>query len=359
MGRGASENIPNRFADIHVVTDTEEVSFNSDEASLNRISPSGTPALKTHVVEIVAKSIITRNRSPDVPFEQSINVYQGCEHGCAYCYARASHSYLGLSPGLEFETRLFAKTNALEVLKQELAKPSYKCKPISLGNNTDAYQPIERSYTLTRAIAELLMECKHPLSIVTKSSLVERDLDLYSEMAEQDLVDISISLTTLDKKLAKQMEPRASSPDSRLRSIERIANAGIPVGVLVAPIIPGLNDHEIESILSEVKNCGGSVAGYVVLRLPHEVKEVFKQWLGEYHSDKKNKIMSHVRSLHGGQEYEATFNKRMRGVGPIADLVEQRFRVCAQRLGLHGRSSNLRTDLFIPPSSDHSQLNLF
>ena len=304
-----------------------------------------------------AKNIITYNQSPDVPFDRSINVYRGCEHGCVYCFARPTHAWLDLSPGIDFETKLFHKPDAPELLKKELAKKNYRCAPLALGINTDGYQPIERELQLTRRVLQILVEHKHPLSIVTKSALIERDIDLLAEAAAQQLVHVSISVTTLDRKLSRIMEPRAAAPQRRLEIVRRLAQAGIPVSVLVAPLIPILNDAELETILAEVREAGACDAGYVILRLPHELDEMFIDWLQRHQTLKAEHIMSRIRDLRGGKHYDATFGKRMSGTGIYAQLMARRFRLAHDRLGFLG-SLPLRSDLFVPPTLD-GQMTLF
>jgi len=316
-------------------------------------------APKTIVVARPGKTIISRNESPDVGFSQSINPYLGCEHGCIYCYARPSYAYWDLSPGLDFETKLFAKTNAPELLRAELAAPSYACEPIMLGANTDCYQPIEREWKLTRRVIEVLHEARHPLLIVTKSALVERDIDLLAPMAAEGLVGVSISLGLLDDDLKRRLEPRAASPQRRLQAIRTLASAGIPVNVLVAPIIPQLNDKDLESILEQAKDAGASTACYVVLRLPFELKDLFRDWLVQHYPLRAAHVMSIVNQMRGGRDNDSRFGKRMTGEGLFADLIRQRFARSCARLGLSDRDLDLPTDLFRPPRADTAQLDLF
>ncbi|MGH8754584.1 MAG: PA0069 family radical SAM protein [Burkholderiales bacterium] len=316
------------------------------------------PKLETTVTEEIAKSIIARNESPDVGFNQSINPYRGCEHGCVYCYARPTHAYLNLSPGLDFETKLFAKVNAAELLREELAQPGYRCEVIALGANTDPYQPIEREYRITRQILEVLAECEHPLGIATKSSMVERDLDLLAPMARKNLASVFVSITTLDHELARRLEPRATAPQRRMQTIKRLSEAGVPCGVLVAPVIPFLTDSAVEKVLEAAREAGASMAGYVLLRLPYEVKDLFKAWLDEHYPLKASHVMSRVRDMRGGKEYDSQFVSRMRGEGQFADLLAKRFKVACQRLGFNRDREPLDTARFRPPQRG-GQLALF
>ncbi|MGX1096028.1 PA0069 family radical SAM protein [Amorphus sp. MBR-141] len=317
------------------------------------------PALKTEVRLETPRTVITRNESPDIGFDRSINPYRGCEHGCVYCFARPSHAYLGLSPGLDFETRLTAKPGAAAVLERELSNPRYQPKTIALGTNTDPYQPIERDYKITREILEVLERTNHPVGIVTKSTLVLRDIDILQRMAERGLVKVAISVTTLDRKLARAMEPRAATPQKRLDTIEQLAAAGIPTSVLVAPVIPALNDAEIETILERVSAAGAREAGYVLLRLPLEVSDVFKDWLLRHYPDRYRRVLSILRAMRGGKDYDATFGKRMKGEGPYAWTLGRRFELAAKRHKLNTSKTRLRTDLFVRPLGDGRQLSLF
>jgi DNA repair photolyase len=315
--------------------------------------------METVVTPEAAKSIIARNDSPDIPFEQSINPYRGCEHGCVYCYARPSHAYLGLSPGLDFETRIFAKTNAAELLRKELAVPGYRCSAMALGANTDPYQPAEREFRITRSILELLAECQHPFTIVTKNALVERDLDLIAPMAAKEMARVYISVTNLDAELARKLEPRASAPYRRLEAIKRLVDAGVPCGVLVAPVIPFITDRHMEEILERAREAGASEAGYILLRLPHEVAPLFKEWLATHYPLKAEHVMSLVRQMRGGKDYDSTFGVRQRGTGSFAELLGKRFELACERLGLNaGRRGGLDTTRFRPPRSG-PQLALF
>ncbi|MGH8298673.1 MAG: PA0069 family radical SAM protein [Steroidobacteraceae bacterium] len=297
-----------------------------------------------------AKSVITRNDSPDIPFEQSINPYRGCSQGCSYCYARPSHSYVGLSPGLDFETRLFYKKDAGKLLEEELAKPGYVCKPITLGANTDPYQPIERRMRVTRDILEVLARCRHPVTVITKSALVLRDLDLLADLAKDGLADVGVSITTLDVELKRVMEPQAASPHARLEAVRRLSEAGVPTGVMVAPVIPALTDHEMEAILEAAAAASARWAGYVLLRLPYEVKDLFREWLAAHYPERAEHVMSLVRQTRGGKDYDSSFGTRMRGVGPLAELLRSRFQVACRRLGLGtGRHQPPDSALFRPP----------
>jgi DNA repair photolyase len=314
---------------------------------------------KTEVQEETARTIITRNDSPDISFDRSINAYRGCEHGCVYCYARPTHCYLGHSAGLDFETKLYAKTNAAKLLEQELAHPHYEPKVIALGTNTDPYQPIEREYGITRSILEVLERTSHPVGIVTKSALVVRDIDILERMAARGLAKVVLSVTTVDRRLARAMEPRAATPEKRLEAIGTLSDAGIPVGVMAAPIIPGLNDHEIESILEAAYAAGAREAGYVLLRLPLELKEIFREWLATEFPDRAQRVLSLLQSMHGGKDYVADFGLRQRGRGPYADQIAKRFRLALKRLGLNIDRQDLRCDLFQAPVLAGQQMQLF
>ncbi len=317
------------------------------------------PPVKTTVSLDATRSVINYNKSPDVGFDRSINAYRGCEHGCTYCFARPTHAYLGLSPGLDFETKLFAKPSAAALLEKELSKPGYQCQPIALGTNTDPYQPIERTYRITRQILEVLSACNHPVSIVTKSALVERDIDILAAMAARNLAHVSLSVTTLDRRLARRMEPRASSPERRIAALRALSKAGIPAGVLVAPIIPVLTDSEMETILETCAQAGARWAGYVLLRLPLEVKDLFKEWLDTHEPGKTEHILSLLRQSHGGKEYDARFGERMKGKGEYAELIAQRFRLACARLGMNKNDTVLDTRLFRPPIHEKPQFDLF
>ncbi|MHB8421531.1 MAG: PA0069 family radical SAM protein [Leptospirales bacterium] len=335
-GRGASGNPDNRYES------TRRESFQDGWETL-----SFPGEIATTLSIDTSRSIINRNDSPDVGFSQSINPYRGCEHGCVYCFARPTHAYLGLSPGLDFESRLFYKKDAPELLKKELSHPRYQCETVALGINTDAYQPVESALGLTRRILEVLDDFQHPVALVTKSSLIERDIDLLSGMARKNLVHVFVSMTTLDQDLARRLEPRATVPSRRLETIRALSEAGIPVGVMVAPVIPVLTEPELESLLKESRNAGAKGAGYVLLRLPLELKELFNDWLQKHVPMASDHIQNQIRAFHQGKEYDSRFGVRMRGSGPLADLLEQRFRLAFKRLGF-GAMSPLRTDLFTP-----------
>jgi DNA repair photolyase len=352
-GRGALSNQQGRFARYERVPDLEALAAAataSDEAE----EP---PRLATTVRIDQARSIIARNASPDIPFEQSINAYRGCEHGCVYCYARTTHSYLDLSPGRDFETQIFYKPHAADLLRKELAASNYTVSPIALGTNTDPYQPVERELLVTRRILTLLLECRHPVTLVTKGALILRDLDLLTALAEQQLVSVYVSLTTLDDDLKRRLEPRTAGPKQRLNMIRQLAAAGIPTGVMTAPVIPALNDHELERLLEAAADNGATNAGYVMLRLPNEVEGLFIEWLQEHYPDRAEHVLSLVRQLSGGSLYRAQFHRRQRGSGPFAALIEARFRAARKRLKLD-REAVLRTDLFAPPRSAQPQLTL-
>ncbi len=321
-------------------------------------------ARETTITEERARSIISKNDSPDLPFTQSINPYRGCEHGCVYCYARPSHSYLELSPGLDFETKLFAKVNAVELLRKELGARGYVPSPIALGANTDCYQSAERKYRLTRGIVEVLAECGHPLTIVTKSALVERDLDLLAPMAKKNLVKVFVSIGSLDRGLARRLEPRAASPQRRLDVIRTISNAGVPCGVMVAPVVPALSDKSIEEVLEAASAAGARTAAYIVMRLPNELKELFRDWLAVHYPLRADHVMSVVNQLRGGRDNDPRFGERMTGTGLFAELLGQRFAIACRRLGLDGRdrggreTPDLDTTRFRPPSAT-GQMSLF
>jgi len=305
-----------------------------------------------------SRTVISFNESPDLPFDRSINPYRGCEHGCIYCYARPSHAYLGLSPGLDFESRIFYKPDAAACLRSELARPGYGCAPIVLGANTDAYQPSERALGITREIVELLASCDHPVRIITKSSLVERDMDLLAPMAARGLCTVAVSITSFDTDITRRMEPRTSSPARRLRTVERLAHAGIPVEVPVAPVIPVLTDGELESILARARGAGASDAWYTLIRLPREVADLFKSWLNEHFPLKAGRILHRIQDSRGGRDYESAFGTRMRGRGPYADLLERRFQLAYRRLAFPGNDA-LTVTRFRPPVENESQLTLF
>ena len=316
------------------------------------------PAFRTEVQIERPKTIITRNESPDISFDRSINPYRGCEHGCVYCFARPTHAYIGLSTGLDFESKLFAKPDAARLLERELAKPGYQPRTIAIGTNTDPYQPIEKDWRIMREILEVLEAHDHPVGIVTKSALVMRDIDILARMAEKGLAKVALSVTTLDRKLARAMEPRAATPGRRLEAIRALGEAGIPVAAMVAPVIPGLNDHEIERILDSARAAGAREAGYILLRLPLEVSLVFKEWLLRHCPDRYRHVVSLIRSMRDGKDYDSEFGKRMRGAGPYAWQISRRFEIAARKLGLNLDKTVLRTDLFSRPASVHRQLML-
>jgi DNA repair photolyase len=321
-GRGATGNLEGRFESRS--REAVDDGWGSLEA------PAAAP--KTTVSADTARSVISYNDSPDIPFDRSINPYRGCEHGCIYCFARPSHAYLGLSPGLDFETKLFAKHDAAALLIQELAKPSYRPAALALGANTDPYQPIERQLKITRSVLQVLHDCRHPVAVITKSALIERDLDLLAAMAAKNLAQVAISVTTLDSELCRRLEPRATAPARRLRTIKTLAGAGVPVTVLYAPVIPALNDAEMEDLLAAVRDAGAQSAGYVLLRLPHELKNLFADWLATHAPLKARHVMSVLTQMREGKAYQAEFDSRMRGKGVFAQLIEQRFKLACQRL---------------------------
>jgi len=317
------------------------------------------PPFKTTVQVERPRTIITRNDSPDISFDRSINPYRGCEHGCVYCFARPTHAYMGMSPGLDFESKLFAKPDAARLLERELSKKGYEPKTIAIGTNTDPYQPIERQWRIMREVLEVLEAHNHPVGIVTKSALVTRDIDILSRMAEKGLAKVALSVTSVDRKLARVMEPRASTPPKRLEAIRTLHEAGIPVSVMIGPVIPALNDQEIERILESAHQAGAREAGYIILRLPLEVAPVFKDWLLRNYPDRYRHVMSLVRSMRDGKDYDAEWGKRMKGAGPYAWQIGRRFEIAAKRLGLNSERLRLRTDLFKAPSGPGEQLMLF
>ncbi len=325
--RGALSNPEGRF-DIHTYENIDDGWYRDDEEE-------ALPPLETVLYPEHAKSIISRNDSPDLGFEQSINPYRGCEHGCIYCYARPSHAYMNLSPGLDFETKIFHKVDAARLLERELSKPSYACKTIMLGANTDPYQPAESKLLVTRSILEVLSRYQHPVAIITKSSLIERDLDLIADMAHRHLAKVAVSITTLRPELKRTLEPRTSSPQARLRVVKKLSGAGIPVRVMAAPMIPMINDVELERILGMAATAGATQASYTLIRLPHEVKTLFKEWLTTHFPDRANHVMSLIRQMRGGKEYDATFGKRMSGEGEFAQLLALRFQLACKRLKLN------------------------
>lgn len=346
-GRSAGINPSGRFEPVsrHV--------FDDGWNSLEELPP-----FKTEVQVEKPRTIITRNESPDISFDRSINPYRGCEHGCVYCFARPTHSFMGLSPGLDFESKLFAKPDAARLLDKELSKDGYQPRTIAIGTNTDPYQPIEKQHRIMREILEVLEARGHPVGIVTKSALVTRDIDILSRMAERGLAKVALSVTTLDRMLARTMEPRASTPAKRLEAIRQLADAGIPASVMVAPIIPGLTDQEMERILDSAHHAGAREAGYVVLRLPLEVSPIFKDWLLRHYPDRYRHVMSLIRSMREGKDYDSEWGKRMKGAGPYAWQIGRRFEITAKRLGLNAERRTLRTDQFVAAGKDQEQLML-
>lgn len=347
-GRGARSNVSGRYEAI------QRTVFDDGWSSVDEL-----PKLKTMVSKETAKTVISKNQSPDLWFDRSINPYRGCEHGCVYCYARPSHANMGLSPGIDFEAKLFAKINAADALQAELCKKSYQPKTIMLGSNTDVYQPIERQYRITRQILEVMLEFSHPVAIVTKSASILRDLDLLTQLAEKGLVKVAISITSLDHKLSRSIEPRASAPGKRLQAMEILAKAGVPTSALVAPIIPAVNDHEVEKILGAVSVTGATEAGFTMLRLPAEVRPQFKEWLMAEMPDRAAHVISLVRSLHNGNDYDSSWGQRRLGSGPYAWSIARRFELAARRVKLNINPVTLRTDLFTRPPQIGEQLPLF
>ena len=348
-GRGATFNPANRFRREGREAYDDGWAPPAEDSAADEEYPPISSQIKTMVTIQPARTIIAHNVSPDVPFNQSINPYQGCEHGCIYCFARPTHAFHDLSPGLDFETKLFAKPNAPALLRAELGKPGYVCDPIALGTNTDPYQPIEREWKVTRGILEVLCEHEHPFTIVTKSALVERDLDLIAPMAAKNMARVYISITTLDKALARSLEPRAATPPRRLQAIRTLSDAGVPVGVLAAPVIPQLNDSDLEAILEAAAAHGARHAGWIMLRLPREVAPLFRDWLDAHFPLRAEHVMSVLRQLRGGRDYDARFGERMRGTGPFAELIEKRFALTCKRLGLNRDREPLDTSRFRPP----------
>jgi len=347
-GRGAHSNASGRYEPL------ARVSFDDGWQALDDLPP-----FKTTVTVDATRKIITRNDSPDLSFDRSINPYRGCEHGCVYCFARPTHAYLGLSPGLDFESKLFMKPNAPELLERELSAPGYAPRTIAIGTNTDPYQPIERRHQIMRRILEVLERAGHPVGIVTKSALVLRDLDILARLAERNLVKVAISVTTLDAKLARTMEPRASTPQRRLDALRQLVKAGIPTSTLVAPVIPAINDAEIERILDAVAATGVRHAGYVLLRLPLEVRDLFREWLMANFPDRYRHVFKLIRDMRGGKDYDSTFGTRMTGTGPIAWMIGRRFEVAAEKLGFNTTTVKTTTEHFRPPLPAAEQLDLF
>lgn len=347
-GRGAASNRSGRFEPY------ERIDTDDSWGALETLE-----AFRTQVTSERARKIITSNDSPDIGFDRSINPYRGCEHGCVYCFARPTHAYMGLSPGLDFESKLFVKDGAAALLKRELSAPSYQPKTIAIGTNTDPYQPIEKTYRVMRALLEVLSAANHPVTIVTKSALVLRDLDILAPMAAKGLVKVALSVTTLDPKTARAMEPRAPTPERRLETIEALAQAGVPVGVMVAPIVPGVTDHEIERILTRGYARGARSASYIMLRLPLETRELFSEWLVEHFPNKARRALSLVRDTRDGKLYDATFGARMTGSGPYAWMIARRFEMACEKIGFLKARMRLRADLFTPPEPAARQLALF
>jgi DNA repair photolyase len=349
-GRGAASNDSGRFeAERRMPFDDGWGSADAEPVPLTTI-----------LTVDSTRTIIARNDSPDIGFDRSINPYRGCEHGCIYCYARPSHAFLGLSPGLDFESRIFYKPEAAALLTAELRRKGYTCRPIALGSNTDPYQPVERRLCITRSILEVLRDFRHPVTIVSKSALIQRDIDILAAMAKERLASVTISVTTLDRSLARRMEPRASTPERRLETIAALAGAGIPTGVLSAPMIPALNDNEMEQILERASVAGATSAGYTMLRLPLELKSLFKEWLEQHFPDKAAHVLSLVAQSNGGRLYDSTWSKRMTGTGPYAEMLRLRFERACRKLGFGQRSTSpLGTSLFRPPPRAGDQLTLF
>ena len=347
-GRGAHSNASGRYEQL------ARIAFDDGWQSLDDLPP-----FKTTVTIDATRRIITRNDSPDISFDRSINPYRGCEHGCVYCFARPTHAYLGLSPGLDFESQLFMKPNAPELLERELSAPGYVPKIIAIGTNTDPYQPIERRYKIMRGILQVLERTGHPVGIVTKSALVLRDLDILARMAKRDLVKVAISVTTLDSKLARTMEPRASTPQRRLEALRQLVKAGVPASTLVAPVIPAINDAEIERILDAVAAAGVRHAGYVMLRLPLEVRDLFREWLIANFPDRHSHVFKLIRDMRGGKDYDSSFGTRMTGTGPVAWMIGRRFEVACERLGINATSVKTTIEHFRPPLPAFEQLSLF
>ncbi|MBM3648936.1 MAG: PA0069 family radical SAM protein [Alphaproteobacteria bacterium] len=348
-GRGALSNESSRYDDEKRIRTTDGwETATPDEEEL--------PPLRTTLTRDATRTILARNTSPDVPFDRSINPYRGCEHGCIYCFARPTHAYLGLSPGLDFETKLLFKPDAAKLLVAELASPKYRPDVVAMGTNTDPYQPVERELKITRQILRVLSDFANPVGIVTKNQMVTRDLDILADMAKRNLAEVFLSVTTLDKDLARTMEPRASAPHRRLAAIRALADAGVPVGVMAAPMIPGLNDHELEAILEAARDAGATRAGFTVLRLPLEIKDLFEEWLRQHRPDRAERVLSLIRQMRGGALYQSGFGQRMRGDGPIAELLSARFAAAVKRLGLNLVRYRLDTQRFSVPEPARTAL---
>ena len=347
-GRGARSNDSSRY-------DSERRVGFDDGWTADDETP---PPIKTEITRDATRTIIARNTSPDISFNQSINPYRGCEHGCIYCFARPTHAYLGLSPGLDFETKLLVKPDAAKLLEAELRKPSYQPQVIAMGTNTDPYQPIERDWRVTRSILQVLADFKNPVAIVTKSALIARDIDILAPMAAEGLAKVALSITTLDRKLARLMEPRAATPERRLQTLRALSAAGIPTGVMTAPVIPALNDEEIESILAAAADAGAVQAGYTLLRLPLEIKDLFREWLETQVPGRAKHVMSLIRSMRGGKDYDSNWGTRMTGAGPYASLIAQRFAIATRRLGLNRNRVALDASKFRRPPREGDQLAL-
>lgn len=347
-GRGAQSNQSGRFEA------EARVAFDDGWQSLDELPP-----FKTTVSLDTSRKVITRNDSPDIGFDRSINPYRGCEHGCVYCFARPTHAFLGLSPGLDFESRLLAKPDAPELLEKELAAPGYEPRMIAIGTNTDPYQPIEREHKIMRGILEVLDKAGHPVGIVTKSALVTRDIDILQRMAKRNLAKVAISVTSLDPRLARTMEPRASTPPKRLEALRQLSQAGIPATVMVAPVIPALNDSEIERVLDAAAHAGVKEASYVLLRLPLEVRDLFREWLMANYPDRYRHVFTLIRDMRGGRDYDSKWGTRMKGTGPMAWMIGRRFEIACEKLGLNKRRSKLTTDHFVKPNRSGQQLSLF
>ena len=348
-GRGAKSNASGRYEAL--ATEAFDDGWTTEDPAPAR--------LPTSLTAETARVILTRNDSPDISFDRSINPYRGCEHGCIYCYARPAHAYMGLSPGVDFESKLFFKPDAARLLERELSAKGYDCRPVRIGGNTDPYQPVERRLRVTRGVLEVLERFQHPFSIITKAALIARDADILARMGQAGLARAFVSVTTLDRRLARAMEPRAATPERRLQAVQALADAGATVGVLFAPVIPGLNDHELEAVLERARAAGASSASYVVLRLPLEIKDLFREWLESERPDRARRVMSLVRQMRGGKDYDAEWSQRLKGQGPVADLIRQRFARATSALGLVSERTALRTDLFCPPPMPGDQMELF